>query len=251
MRLAGKLAVITGAAAGIGREAALLFAREGAHVAAIDIDGAGLSRLAGEVSGIDTFTADLSKGAAARSVTAAALQALGGVDILWSHAGAFPAPPGDRADGEDLDEAMALNVRPSYVAARLVHPAMVRRGGGSIILTSSTSGIVGSQTNEVYAATKFALVGMAKSLALRWAADNVRVNAICPGPIDTPMQGKFLDAPTPEATAANYARVAAAVPLGRIGKALDVAQAGLWLASDEAGFVTGIALPVDGGFTAR
>src|SRR6516225_1585907 len=127
-----------------------------------------------------------------------------------------------------------------------------RRGGGSLVFTASVSGLVGSMFNPVYSAGKFAVVGLTKSLAQRFAADRVRVNVVCPGPIDTPMLPGFIGrSDDKEQMAENQKKLMAAVPLGRIGRPEEVAHAVLWLASDDASYVTGISLPVDGGYLAR
>ena len=252
MRLKGKRAVITGAASGIGYGACLLFADEGASVVGIDVDRSGLEALGNASSArVRIVQADLARGADVRRAMAEAIGQLGGLDILWNHAGVFPQPAGGRIDGEEFDDVMEINVKSGILATREALPVLSSQGCGSIIFTSSSSGLVGSPSSEIYSATKFAIVGLVKSLALRYARQNIRVNAICPGPIDTPMQTRCLAGSDARETAENYARVAAGVPLGRIGRVAEVAEAGLWLASDASSFVTGIALPVDGGVTAR
>lgn len=256
MRLANKLAVITAAASGMGRAGVELFLREGARVAAVDVNAEGLARLAADMKAggheIVTITADLSKPEEMRSSVNDAAAALGGIDILWAHAG-IPGPGGIEAlDLPAYDQAIALNVTSAALAAGEVIGHMRRRGAGSIIFTASVSGLVGSMFSPIYSAAKFAVVGLTKSLALRFAADNVRVNVVCPGLADTPMKMGFTGrSGDPAEAAANEAKMMALVPMGRPCKAEEAAHAVLWLASDDASFVTGVALPVDGGFTAR
>lgn len=256
MRLAGKLAVITAAASGMGRSGCELFAREGAKVLGIDIDAAALEEVAHNVrrqgGEMLTITADLSRPDECSRVLADAAQMLGGIDILWCHAGT-PGPAG--IEGLDLEKyrfAMDLNLTSSIVMTRDVAPHMRARRGGSIIYTSSVGGLVGSMTSPVYSAAKFALVGLAKSVAQDYAPHNIRVNALCPGAIDTPMHVEFMARGAPADIAAeNKRKTMASIPMGRAGRAEEVAWAALWLASDESSYVTGISLPVDGGFTCR
>lgn len=252
MRLQGKLAIVTAAASGMGRAGVERFVREGAQVAAIDIDPGALAALAAEFEGVHTIAADLSTEPGALDSIDQAVAALGGADILWAHAG-MPGP----ASVEDLDmsayrKAIDLNITSAALGAGRVAPHMRKRGGGSIIFTSSISGLVGSMMSPIYSAAKFGVVGLGKSLALALAADGIRVNVVCPGLADTPMKLGFTGrSGDPAEAAANEAKVVGAVPMGRLVKPGEVADAALWLASDEASFVTGVALPVDGGFTAR
>lgn len=254
MRLEGKLAIVTAAASGMGRAGVERFVREGARIAAIDISDQALNDLVGTFGSdkVTPIVADLSTHAGATGSIEDAVEALGGADILWAHAG-MPGP----ASVEDLDmaayqKAIDLNVTSAALGAGQVAGHMRARGGGSIIFTSSVSGLVGSMMSPIYSAAKWGVVGLGKSLALALAADNIRVNVVCPGLADTPMKVGFTGrSGDPEEAAANEAKLMAAVPMGRLVKPGEVADAALWLASDEAAFVTGVALPVDGGFTAR
>ena len=256
MRLANKLAVVTAAASGMGRAGVELFLREGARVAAVDVNAEGLAQLAADMKAkgheIVTIVADLSQTAQMRSSINDAAAALGGIDILWAHAG-IPGPGGiEDLDLPAYDQAIALNVTSAALAAGEAIGHMRKRGAGSIIFTASVSGLVGSMFSPVYSAAKFAVVGLTKSLALRFAPDNVRVNVVCPGLADTPMKTGFTGrSGDPAEAAANEAKMMTLVPMGRPCKAEEAAHAVLWLASDDASFVTGVALPVDGGFTAR
>jgi NAD(P)-dependent dehydrogenase (short-subunit alcohol dehydrogenase family) len=256
MRLANKFAIVTAAASGMGRAGVELFLREGARVAAIDVNAEALAALKADARAkgheIATIQADLSQPEQMRSSINDAAAALGGVDILWAHAG-IPGPGGiENLDLPAYDQAIALNVTSAALAAGETIGHMRQRGGGSIVFTSSVSGLVGSMFSPVYSAAKFAVVGLTKSLAQRFAPDNVRVNVVCPGLADTPMKLGFTGrSGDPEEAEENQARMMAAVPMGRLCKAEEAAHAVLWLASDDASFVTGVALPVDGGFTAR
>lgn len=256
MRLANKLAVITAAASGMGRAGVELFLKEGAKVAAVDVNTEALAQLKADMKakGFDLITiqADLSKTDEMKSSIDDAAAALGGVDILWAHAGT-PGPAGvENLDLKAYEFAMSLNVTSATIGAGEVVKHMRKRGGGSVIFTSSVSGMVGSMMSPIYSAAKFAVVGLTKSLCQTFAPDQVRVNVICPGLADTPMKLGFTGRSGVAAeAAANEAKLLTAVPMGRLCKAEDVANAALWLASDESTFVTGVALPVDGGFTAR
>lgn len=254
MRLEGKLAIVTAAASGMGRAGVERFLREGARVAAIDINREALDKLVAE-SGegrVVPIVADLGTPEGARDSIDAAVAALGGADILWAHAG-MPGPASvENLDLAAYDKAIAINVTAAALGAGRVAPHMRKRGGGSIIFTSSVSGLVGSMMSPIYSAAKWGVVGLTKSLALALAADNIRVNVVCPGLADTPMKLGFTGrSGDPAEAAANEAKLIAAVPMGRLVKPGEVADAVLWLASDEASFVTGTAIPVDGGFTAR
>lgn len=256
MRLKNKRAIITAAASGMGRAGCEIFAREGATVFAIDMDENCLNEVVaavvaagGKAYGMVTNLLDPE---VCRKAVDEAASRMGGLDILWNHAGI----PGLR-DIENLDldayqKSMDLNIRTGLIMTGTAIPHMRKRGGGSVVFTASTAGLVGASVSPVYSAAKFAVVGMGKSLALRYATEKIRVNVICPGPIETPMFPQFFDPNASKEVAAEaQAKVIASIPLARMGQAVEVANAALWLASDEASFVTGVALPVDGGFTAR
>ena len=256
MRLANRIALITASASGIGRAAAVLFAREGASVAIADIDKgriadtvAEITKAGGRALGIPC---DLTRESDARRIVRETVTAFGGLDILWNNVG-HPGPGRvEDVDMDAYDEAMTLNVRSVLVTTSEAIPAMRARGGGSIVFTSSIAGIYGSPFSPVYSAAKFGVTGLTKSLALRLAPDKIRVNCVCPAPIDTPMLDIFMGRPDVEANKhENLARMKQAIPLGRVGTPMEVAQAGLFLASDEASYITGVSLPVDGGYTAR
>ena len=253
MRLANKLAIITAAASGMGKAGVAAFVREGARVAAIDINQAALDALVAEHGdAVIAIQADLSTTDGARDSINAAAAALGGVDILWAHAGT-PGPAS--VENIDLDAyqlSITLNITAAVLAAGEVAKHLRKRGGGSLIFTSSVSGIVGSMFSPIYSTAKFAVVGLGKSLALQYGGDGIRVNVLCPGLTETPMMNGFISrSGDPDELAANGAKFLSAIPLGRFGYADDVANAALWLASDESAYVTGVALPIDGGYSAR
>lgn len=254
MRLDGKLAIVTAAASGMGRAGVERFVREGARVAAIDISDSALEGLVADVGTerVIPVVADLATPEGARESIDEAVGKLGGADILWAHAG-MPGPASvENLDMAEFQKTMNLNVTSAILGAGQAAPHMRKRGGGAIVFTSSISGLVGSMMSPVYSTAKWAIVGLAKSLALALAADNIRVNVVCPGLADTPMKIGFTGrSGNPAEAAANEAKIVAAVPMGRLVKPGEVADAVLWLVSGEASFVTGVALPVDGGFTAR
>lgn len=256
MRLKGKNALITAGASGIGRAAAVLFAREGAAVAVADIDKgrltdtvAEITKAGGRAHGIPC---NLTKDADSKRIVGEAIAALGGLDILWNNVG-HPGP--GRVEGVDMDDvdlALTLNLRSVLITTAEAIPALRSRGGGSILFTSSIAGIYGSPFSPVYSAAKFGVTGLTKSLSIRLAADRIRVNCVCPAPIDTPMLDIFMGRPDVESNKhENLERMKQVIPLGRVGTPMEVAQAGLFLASDDASYITGVALPVDGGYTAR
>lgn len=252
MRLKGKTAIITGATSGIGRVSVLTFAREGAQVLACDLQGEGGQKLIEEVQQAggeaSFFRADVSRRADNEALIDACLQRYGKLDILYLNAGInLPKLITDSTD-EEIDRVIDVNVKGLIYATRYAIPVMLRQGGGVIVITASKTGLVAQTDSPVYCATKGAAVMLAKALALDCATKNIRVNAICPGIIDTPMLRAFAEAmPDP---AAAWAQYSAAQPMGRLGTAEECANAALWLSSDEASFITGVALPIDGGFTA-
>ena len=252
-RLAGKAAVITGASSGIGRASALRFAREGARVVLVDTqeaEGQTLVRDIGACGGTATFLcADVARRSDNERMVDLCVERYGSLDILFCNAGVNLPKLLTRSSDEEIDRLLDVNVKGLLYAARHAIPIMLRQAGGGVMLfTASKTGLVAQTDSPVYCASKGAVVLLAKALALDYAAHGIRVNALCPGIIDTPMLRQFADAmPDP---AAAWAAYGAAQPLGRLGSAEECAAAALWLVSPEASFVTGVALPVDGGFTA-
>lgn len=255
MRLNNKLIAVTAAASGIGKAGVLRFVQEGAKVAAIDISQQALDSLIAEVNipgAILPVVADLSTPEGAQQSVDQAAVLLGGLDVFWAHAG-MPGP----AKINDLemsayDKSMALNVTSAVIGSAAAAEHMRLRGGGSLIFTSSVSGLVGSMFSPLYSTAKFAIVGLTKSLSLGLAKDGIRVNAICPGLTDTPMMNGFIsrrgDADELKQNSEAFLK---SIPLARFGKPEEIANVALWLASDESSYVTGVALPVDGGYSAR
>jgi NAD(P)-dependent dehydrogenase (short-subunit alcohol dehydrogenase family) len=248
MRLKDKIAIITGAAGGIGRASALLFAREGARVAVVDMDENGaatvdeIERAGGEAIFIK---ANVSAEALAQAAVAQAVGSFGGVDILFNNAAVSNFKGVIETDEAEIDRVLGTNVKSVFFCSKAVIPHMKRAGGGSIINTSSITGIVGAPGMAAYSTSKGAIITLTRTMALEHAEDGVRVNCLCPASIDTPMlQSSFDRQPDPRAArAANVKRH----PIGRLGTAEDVAFFALFLASDESSFVTGGTHLIDGG----
>lgn len=256
MRLDGKVAAITAAGSGMGRAGAVQFAREGARVVVGDIDAAAAEetvRLVTAAGGEAVASVgDMLKDDDCDRLTRDAVAAFGGLDVLWAHAG-HPGPASvEGLDMADYEIAMDLNVRSALRCAMAAIPEMRARGGGSIVFTASVAGLAGSAFSPVYSAAKYGVVGLTQSLAIRVAPDRIRVNVVCPGPIETPMLAVFMGRPDQQTDAeTNLKNMRSFVPLGRTGEPEEVAAAALFLASDDASYITGVALPVDGGYTAR
>lgn len=259
MRLQDKIGLVTAAASGMGRAGALRFAREGAAVGVVDVDKAGVDALVTEIEGAGGralgIVADLTSDEDSRRIVTETAAAFGGLDFVWNHVG-HPGPAAvEGIDLGDYDLAMTLNIRTVLITTEAALPEMRARGGGALLYTASTSGLQGSQFSPVYSAAKHGVVGFVKALAKRYAQDGIRANAICPGPIDTPMLRTFVARPDQQSTQGmdkeELVRTRGGqTPMGRPGQAEEVANAALFLLSDEASFVTGASLAVDGGATA-
>lgn len=252
MRLAGKTAIITGASSGIGRASALLWAAEGAQLILADTNATKGAQLVQEIEasgGRAVFVeTNVGQAAANEKIIAECLTQFGRVDILFCNAGInLPKLVTETSDSE-LDNLLDVNLKGLVYATRAAIPVMLAQGGGVILITASKTGLVAQKDSPVYCATKGAAVLFAKALALDYATQNIRVNALCPGIIETPMLEDFARSrPDPQAAWREYSQ---AQPIGRLGTPEECAQAALWLVSDAASFITGVALPVDGGFTA-
>jgi meso-butanediol dehydrogenase / (S,S)-butanediol dehydrogenase / diacetyl reductase len=253
VRLLGKAAVITGASTGIGRASALRFAKEGARLVLADIqdaEGEALARAIGQSGGTACYIhADVGRRSDNERMIDLCVERYGRLDILFCNAGINLPKLLPQSSDEDVDRVLDVNVKGPLYAARRAIPIMLGQPeGGVMLFTASKTGLVAQTDSPVYCASKGAVVMLAKALALDYAARGIRVNALCPGIIDTPMLRRFADAmPDPSAAWATYTT---AQPLGRLGTPEECAAAALWLVSADASFVTGVALPVDGGFTA-
>jgi len=246
MRLSGKIAVITGGASGIGRATAILFAQEGAKVAIGDIvEG---SSIAAEIvgSGGQAFfqRTDVTKAKDVAQLINGATTRWGALDVIFNNAGiSMPKPIGDVSE-EEFDRLFAINVKGVYLGCKLAIPHMLKHSKGSVINMSSSGGLLARASDPVYSASKHAVMGLTKALAVTYANANIRVNALCPGPIATPML--WGTAQTKEERRARLPAILATCPAARYGSADDVARAAVFLASDESTFVSGVGLAVDG-----
>ncbi len=252
MRLAGKVAVITGAGSGIGRASALLFAQEGARVCLVDKDGPAVGTVAAEVRAVGGETmvrvADVGAPGQAEADAAAVLARFGGIDVLLTAAGfscggtVLTTKPGD------WDAVLRTNLGGTWLWARAVLPAMQAAQGGSIVTVASQLARAGGRGNSAYIAAKGAILSLTRTMALDFAADGIRVNAILPGAIETPLLARsFARDAVPEAVRETSR---GRHPMGRFGRAEEVAQAALYLAGDASSFMTGTELVVDGGWLA-
>jgi len=251
MRLDGKAALITGAGSGIGRESALLFAAEGAAIVAVDIEDRGgcetvaaIERAGGRAVYVH---ADVAKAADAARMIASAEKEFGKLNVLFNNAGIMHSQDDDAvATDEDVwDLTMNVNAKGVFLGCKYGIPALRRAGGGSIINTASFVALLGAATPQVaYTASKGAVLALTRELAVVHARENIRVNALCPGPLRTELLMKFLD------TDAKKQRRLVHIPMGRFGLAKEIARAALFLASDDSSFMTGTEFLVDGGITA-
>src|SRR5438067_3917213 len=250
-RLDGKVAVITGAASGIGAAAARLFAAEGAAVAVVDRDGDGAGRVADALEGKGlALAADVTDRQGVEEALGRAAATFCRVDVLYNNAGVVAGfGPTAELTAADLNLCLSVNVAGTVFCTQAVLPHLRAAGGGSIVIQSSVAALVGLPGLAAYCTSKSALLGLTRSLAAELSPEGIRVNAICAGTVDTPMARPLLElrgggdaARGAEVTAERY-------PIGRIGTPEDIARAALFLASDESGFLTGSVITADGGMT--
>ena len=248
MRLKDKVAIVTGGGSGFGEGIARRFAAEGAAIIVNDINEAGGKRVAGSIAqegGKATFVyADVSKSSDVKTMVRSALDAYGRLDVMVNNAGfTHKNQPMLDVPEEVYDRVFSVNVKSIYLSTLEVVPIFRRQGGGAIINTASTAGLRPRPGLAWYNASKGAVIALTKSMAVELAPDKIRVNALCPVAGETAMLADFMGTDTPE----NRAKFVSSIPLGRLSQPEDIANAALYLASDEANFITGVALEVDGG----
>lgn len=251
MRLEDKVALITGAAGGIGRQTALLFAREGAKIVVVDVndpEGEKTVELVSEQGGEAIYVhADVSKAGDCQKMVEQAETTFGKLNVMFNNAGIMHCDDSNAMETEEAiwDLTMNINLKGVFFGAKFGIPAMLRAGGGSMINTASFVAIMGAATPQLaYTASKGGVLAMTRELAVIHAKQNIRVNSLCPGPLRTELLMNFLD------TEEKKQRRLVHVPMGRFGEAKEMAQAALYLASDESSYVTGVDFVVDGGITA-
>ena len=249
--LNGKVALVTGASSGIGRAAALAFAREGAKVVVADVTVEGgeetvslIKKTGGEALFVKT---NVAKAAEVEALVNAAVTTYGRLDCAYNNAGiAGKSQTIVDTTEENWDRIISINLTGVWLCMKYEIPAMLKTGGGAIVNTASDAGLIGVKRTGAYVASKHGVVGLTKTAALEYAKTGIRVNAVCPGPIDTPMLQKGMDR-FPQV----IEKMIKAQPNGRLGKPEEIAEAAVWLCSDAASFVTGLAMPVDGGYIAQ
>lgn len=251
MKLQDKVAVITGAAVGIGAASAALFAKEGAKVVAVDIDRATLDKTVNDIVKAGGhclgLVADVSKADEVHSVVRSAIEKHRRIDILFNNAGIVPVGTIDVTTEEQWDRAVAINLKSMYLFCNALIPTFKEQKGGVILNTASATALRVVPDRACYTATKGAVLALTRSMALDHVRDNIRVNCLCPGTIDTPSLGERLAAfPDPAEARKNFL---ARQPMGRFGTPEEIAEAALYLVSQQAGFVTGLAFAIDGGFS--
>ncbi len=249
--LKDQVALVTGVASGIGRESALLFAQEGASVLCVDIDMAGAEKTAHEIAGAGgkaaAQRADVAVASDCEQMVAAAERRFGKLNVMFNNAGIMHSDDGTSEDTSEAtwDLTMNVNLKGVFFGCKYGIPALRRAGGGSIINTASFVAHLGAATPQVaYTASKGGVLALTRELAVIHARENIRVNALCPGPLRTELLMKFLD------TEQKRQRRLVHIPMGRFGEAKEIAQAALFLASDASSYMTGSEFLVDGGITA-
>ena len=247
-RLDGKVVVITGAGGGIGREAAVLFSDEGASVCVADVSAEQGEETAAVCREAFFQPVDVADPASVEAMYAATAERYGGIDVLYNNAGIMPADDASILETvpEAWDRVLDVNAKGVYLCCRHGIPRLLERGGGSVINVASFVALVGAATSQIaYTASKGAVLSLTRELAVEFARRGVRVNALCPGPVETPLLLRlFEDDP------AAYERRRVHLPMGRLAKAREIALGALFLASDESSYVTGTTFLVDGGLTA-
>jgi NAD(P)-dependent dehydrogenase (short-subunit alcohol dehydrogenase family) len=249
---AGRVAFVTGAASGIGRIAALAFGREGAGVVVADVSEQGNQETARMIeeqgARVLAVRCDVTRREEVKAVLDRTIETFGRLDVAFNNAGIEPKKPAPTADydEEEWNRIVDVNLRGVFLCMKYEIPLILKQGGGAIVNTSSGAGIIGIKGSPAYTAAKHGVIGLTRAAALDYAAQNIRINAVCPGYIDTPMMGRFTGG-----TAEGRARVIAEEPIGRMGHPEEIANAVLWLCSDAASFTVGHALVVDGGQTVQ